>query len=137
MPPKCTNTKKGIKTVWSKTTRVEKKGFTVVLAAMENGSKLPVVIISKERGVLGERVGQSLHLPSNVQVGSSTHGWMTTVDYLHWLACVLGKEKEQQLVISSYKPHQSEESTKTVRQCFNLDVIIIPSGAHQQAIQRA
>ena len=55
MPPKRTNTKKGAKTVRIKTTRAEKKGFTVALAAMADGTKLPAVIIFKERGgVLGE-----------------------------------------------------------------------------------
>ena len=52
MPPKHTNTKKGAKT---KTTRAKKKGFTVALAAMADGTKLPAVIIFKEcGGVLGE-----------------------------------------------------------------------------------
>ena len=47
--------KKGAKTVRIKTTLVEKKGFTVALVAMADGSKLPVVIIFKEHGrVLGE-----------------------------------------------------------------------------------
>ena len=55
MPSKRTNTKKGAKTVRIKTTRAKKKGFTVALAAMTDGTKLPAVIIFKEcGGVLGE-----------------------------------------------------------------------------------
>ena len=107
MPPKRTNTKKEAKTVRIKTTRAKKKGFTVALAAMADGTKLPAVIIFKERGgVLGERVPQSLRVPSNVRVKSSTNGWMTATEYQHWLVYVLGKEREQRLlVINSYKPH--------------------------------
>ena len=73
----------------------EKKGFTVALAAMADGTKLPAVIIFKERvGVLGERVRRSLRVPSNVRVRSSTNGWMTATEYQHWLVRVLGKERE-------------------------------------------
>ena len=130
MPPKRTNTKKGAKTVRIKTTRAEKKGFTVALAAMADGTKLPAVIIFKERGgVLGERVRRSLRLPSNVRVRSSTNGWMTATEYQHWLVRVFGKEKERRLlVVDSYKPHQSEESITMAKERCNADVIIIPGG---------
>lgn len=130
MPPKRTNSKKGAKTVRIKTTRVEKKGFTVALAAMADGTKLPAVIIFKERGgVLGERVRRSLRLPSNVRVRSSTNGWMTATEYQHWLVRVFGKEKERRLlVVDSYKPHQSEESITMAKERCNADVIIIPGG---------
>ena len=48
MPPPRTNSKKGVKTVRIKTTRAEKKGFTVALAATASGEKLPALIIFKE-----------------------------------------------------------------------------------------
>ena len=54
MLPKRTNIKKGAKTVRIKTTRAEKKGFTVALAAMADGTKLPAVIIFKERSGVWE-----------------------------------------------------------------------------------
>ena len=38
------------KTVQINTTRAEKKGFTVALAAMADGTKLPAVIVFKGRG---------------------------------------------------------------------------------------
>ena len=52
-----TNNKKGEKTICIKTTRAEKKGFTVALAATASGVKLPAVIVFKEQGgSLGYRV---------------------------------------------------------------------------------
>ena len=62
MPSSRTNAKKGSKTVRIKTTKAEKKGFTVALAASASGEKLPAVVIFKERGgVLGARVQRQLH----------------------------------------------------------------------------
>ena len=65
MPPNRTNNKKGEKTVRIKTTRAEKKGFTVALAATAAGEKLPSVIIFKEHGgsSLGARVRRCLIIP--------------------------------------------------------------------------
>ena len=48
MPFSHTNNKKGEKTVHIKTTRAEKKGFTVALAATASGVKLPAVIVFKK-----------------------------------------------------------------------------------------
>ena len=55
MPPKRTNNIRGARTVRIKTTRAEKKGFTVALAADTAGNKLPALVIFKEHvGVLGK-----------------------------------------------------------------------------------
>ena len=57
MPPSRTNNKRGERTIRIKTTRAEKKGFTVALAATASGKKLSAVIVFKERGgSLGVRV---------------------------------------------------------------------------------
>ena len=59
-----------------------KKGFTIALAAKDNGDKLPALVIFKERGgKLGPRVRQSLAIPDNVHVTASTNGWMTAQLY--------------------------------------------------------
>ena len=87
MPPNHTNHKKGAQTVRKKTTRAEKKGFTVALAVTAAGEKLPAVVVFKERGgVLGERVRRSFHVPANVRVRATTNGWMTAKEYHHTLA---------------------------------------------------
>ena len=50
MAPGRTNNVRGEKTIRIKTTRTEKKGFTVALAAAADETKLPATIIFKERG---------------------------------------------------------------------------------------
>ena len=95
MPLNHTNNKKGAKTIRIKTTQAEKKGFTIALAAMAGGEKLPAVIIFKERGgSLGERVRRSLQIPANVRVRATTNGWMTAGEYYHWLQHVIGREEK-------------------------------------------
>ena len=128
MPPNRTNHKKGAKTVRIKTTRAEKKGFTVALAATAAGENLPAVVVFKERGgVLGERVRWSLHVPANVRVRATTNGWMTAEEYHHWLQHVYGREVEQRLlVVDIYRPHQTVASINFAKRECNTDVIVIP-----------
>ena len=84
MPPSRTNNKRGERTIRIKTTRAEKKGFTVALAATASEKKLLAMIVFKERGgSLGVRVRRSLHIPPNVRVRGTTNGWMTAQEYQH------------------------------------------------------
>ena len=54
---------------------------------------------------------------------------MTADEYQHWLAHVYGKESQRRLlIVDSYKPHQTEDSIKKVKDSCNSDVIIIPGG---------
>ena len=46
---------RGSRTIRIKTTKAEKKGFTVALAATAAGAKLPAVIFKERNGILGER----------------------------------------------------------------------------------
>lgn len=88
MPPKRTNHIRGAHTVRIKTTRAEKKGFTVALAADAAGNKLPAMIIFKERGGrLGDRVKKQLRIPSNVVV--RLHQILFVLVVLHILALCL------------------------------------------------
>ena len=130
MAPARTNNVRGEKTIRIKTTRTEKKGFTVALAAAADGATLPAIIIFKERGgVLGERVRRSLRVPSNVRLRSSTNGWMTATEYQNWLLHVYGKQRERRfLVVDCYKPHKAEESIKMAKERCNANVVIVPGG---------
>ena len=127
MPPSRTNSKKGMKTVRIKTTRAEKKGFTVALAATADGRKLPAVLIFKERGgALGVRV---LKIPANVRVRASTNGWMTAPEYHHWLTSVLKKQDERRLlIVDSYRAHITKESTDVVKRGCNAKLVVISGG---------
>ena len=54
---------------------------------------------------------------------------MTAQEYQHWLAHVYGKESQRRLlIVDSYKPHQTDDSIKKVKESCNSDVIIIPGG---------
>ena len=130
MPPRGTNNRKGQKTIRGKTTKADKKGFTVALAATASGEKLPAVILFKERaGVLGKRVKSKLTVPNNVRVRASTNCWMTREEYHHWLAHVYKDEDEPRLlVVDSYKPHVSDESREIVVNQCNSSLVIIPGG---------
>ena len=130
MPSTRTNSKRGEKTIRIKTTRAEKKGFTVALAATAAGDKLPAVIIFEERGgVLGKRVASKLSIPSNVRVRATSNGWMTQEEYHHWLLNIYGRKAQRRLlIVGSYKPHQTEESVTKAKERCNAEVIIIPGG---------
>ncbi len=130
MPRSRTNEIRGTKTIRIKTTRAEKKGFTVALAAAADGTKLPAAIIFKERnGILGERVRRKLSIPSNVSIRATTNGWMTSAEYSTWLLQVYSKEDHRRLlVVNSYKPHHADSSIRIAKERCNADVVIIPGG---------
>ena len=130
MPPSRTNSKKGEKTVRIKTTRAEKKGFTVALAATADGQKLPAVIIFKERGgVFGVRVRSKLKVPTNVRVRASMNGWMTAPEYHHWLTAIFKKQEEPRLlIVDSYRAHVTKESVDMAKDECNAELVIIPGG---------
>ena len=74
MPKNRTNARRGGSTIRIKTTRAEKKGFTVALPASASGEKLPAVIKFKERGGrLGACVFKKLVITSNVHVSTVFH----------------------------------------------------------------
>ena len=104
MPSSRTNAKKGSKTVRIKTTKAEKKGFTVALAASASGEKLPAVVIFKERGgVLGARVQRQLHVPNNVRVFASANGWMTRELYERWLRGTFDTTRSMHAYVHAYR----------------------------------
>ena len=89
MPPSRTHNKRGERTIRIKTTRAEKKGFTVALAATASGKKLPAVIVFEERGgSLGVHVRRSLRIPPNVQVRVSLNEWQDDGRQIPTLACI-------------------------------------------------
>ena len=143
MPSSRTNAKKGSKTVRIKTTKAEKKGFTVALAASASGEKLPAVVIFKERGgVLGARAQRQLHVPNNVRVFASANEWMTRELYERWLRGTFGPGDEHQkrlLIVDMYRPHIAAESQRIVRDECHSQVIFVPGGCTSivQAMDRS
>ena len=120
MPRSKTNDVRGKKDIRIKTTKAEKKGFTVALAATATGEKLPAVIFFKERGgSLGVRVWRALDIPDNVRVRATTNGWQTAVEYQWWLRSILErKDHRRLLVVDQYRPHQNSENIEIAKlQC--------------------
>ena len=103
--PLCgTNAKIGKKTVRGKTTKAEKKGFTVALAA--------TILFEEKNRVLGQRVMSKLSIPNHVCISKQMDD---TWGVHHWMTHVLKTKDEcQLLVVDSYKPHVSEESREVV-----------------------
>ena len=106
MPSRRTNALRGQKTIRIKTTKAEKKGFTVALAATASGKKFPAFLIFKERnGKLCDRVRKSLRIPDNVRVHASKNGWMTSEMFHTWLRTTYGKKPEcRLLILDQYRP---------------------------------
>ncbi|CAL4124578.1 unnamed protein product, partial [Meganyctiphanes norvegica] len=70
MVPRSTVNKKGEKTVLVKTTGHEKTRYTVVLAALANGDKLPPMLIFKRKTM------PKIRFPKGVLVHCNEKGWM-------------------------------------------------------------
>ena len=113
MPPNRTNEIKGSKRVGIKTTKAEKRGFTVALCAAADGSKLPAFLIFKERtGEIPRRVRQHLQIPANVRVTATRNGWMTRDQVLSWTQCGLGpSETRRLLLLANYATHKAADQS--------------------------
>ena len=79
MPSNMTVDKLGAKTVMIKTTGHEKTRFTVVLACMADGTKLPPMVIFKRKTMPKEK------LPKGVFVHVDEKGWMNEEGMLLWI----------------------------------------------------
>ena len=130
MPRSKTNDVRGKKDIRIKTTKAEKKGFTVALAATATGEKLPAVIFFKEKGgSLGVRVRRAFDIPDNVRVRAKTNGWQTAVEYQWWLRSILKrKDHRRLLVVDQYRPHQNSENIEIAKADCNAEVVLIPGG---------
>jgi len=100
MPASRTNNTRGARTIRIRTSRAEKKGFTVALAASAAGAKLPAFMIFRERnGRLGDRVRRGLTVPDNVHINASTNGWMTNGLLHAWLKDDFDRSASKRLLV--------------------------------------
>ncbi len=77
LPSNTTIDEVGAKTISIRTTGHEKTNFTVVLACMADGTKLPPLIIFKLKKVLKGK------FPSDVIVRANPTGWMNENEMLY------------------------------------------------------
>ena len=129
MPPNHTNEIKGSKRVHIKTTKAEKRGFTVALCAAADGSKLPGFLIFKERtGEIPRRVRQHLQIPANVRVTATRNGWMTRDQVLSWTQHVLGpSETRRLLLLDNYAAHKTADVRAALDE-QDVDLVLMPAG---------
>ena len=87
MVPSRTNEIRGASTVQIATTGGSKKGFTISLAAMANGQKLPAFIVFKEgrKASIPPRVFAALRIPQNICITATSNGWMTGDKMKEWI----------------------------------------------------
>ena len=129
MLPQRTNDKKGCRQVRTKTTRAEKRGFTVALFVAADGTKFPAMIVFKERnGQIPPRVYQQLQVPDNNRVHATRNGWMTREALMVWIRRILGRADGcRLLVLDSYPAHRTQEDREALLE-RNVDVVYIPGG---------
>ena len=120
--------KKGGKQVLAKTTGHDKQHFTVVLACMADGKKLPPMVIFKRK-----TFPKKENFPRGVVVHMLERGWMDERGCLKWIEDVWANQpgglmrKKSMLVWDMFKAHLSED-VKTSLKAHNTDIAVIPGG---------
>ncbi|KAK7097631.1 hypothetical protein V1264_004579 [Littorina saxatilis] len=129
MLPKRTNDTKGAKIVRTKTTRAEKRGFTVALLVAADGTKFPAFIIFRERnGNIPQRVLLHMQVPDNVRVSATRNGWMTRESLFVWIERVLGHSDQRRLlVLDQYAAHRTANVQAAMGE-RDVDLASIPGG---------
>lgn len=132
MAPSSTNNVRGERTVRIATTGGAKKGFTVLLAACANGTKLPAFCVFKEgkKAVIPPRVLAALRVPGNVRVAASQNGWMTKQLMCTWVNRVWHPNQDdvrRLLVLDQARVHTAQD-VKDKFQEVDTDLIFVPAG---------
>lgn len=129
MVPSRTNNRKGMKQVRTKTTKAEKRGFTVALLAAADGTKLPAFVLFKERnGEIPRRARLQLQVPDNIRVTATRNGWMTREALLSWIQRILGPSHSRRLlVLDSYAAHRTAEARAAFDE-NDVDLVYVPGG---------
>ena len=118
----------GDKTVWVKTTGHDKQRFTVVLACLADGIKLPPMVIFKRK-----TLPKKTKFPKGVIVHVHENGWMDNAGCIKWInkvwVCRLGglSNRRSLLVLDMFKSHLCE-NVKAELKRINTDLAVIPSG---------
>ena len=119
--------KVGKKTILLKTTGHEKCRYTVVLACMADGTKLPPMLIFKRKTL------PKVKWPKGVVVHAHPKGWMDEQGCDIWLEKVWRqrpggvRNKKSLLVWDQFSAHLTPKVNSKVR-ALNTDVAVIPGG---------
>jgi transposase-like protein len=125
MPGDTTITRVGSQSVPVRTTGHEKARFTVVLAAMADGTKLKPFVIFK-----GVRAIPELNQIQGVVVALSRNGWMNEQLTKDWVNRVWGRLafSRRLLVWDAYKCHMMDSVKSMAKRGCNSDIVFIPGG---------
>jgi len=126
LPSATTVCTKGSKKVTIKTTGNEKNRFTVMLACLADGSKLPPYIIFKRKTMPKEK------FPAGVIVRVQEKGWMDDNLTMDWIKNVWDKRpgalvNRGMLVLDSFRCHKNDEVKEHFKNT-KTDLVIIPGG---------
>ena len=122
-----TVSEKGVKSVSILTTGHEKDRFTVMLACLRDGTKLPPYVIFKRK-----TLPKNANFPKGVIVRCQEKGWMDQGLVQDWLRTVWSKvggftRKKSMLVWDSFRAHSSAPICSMLKS-LNTEPIVIPGG---------
>jgi DDE superfamily endonuclease len=127
LPNNTTIEQAGTKTVSILTTGHERSNFTVVLACMADGTKLPPVIIFKLKKIPREE------FPDGVIIRTNPEGWMNENEMLWWVENIWikrtgrGNNPRSLLVLDSFSAHKTDAVKQRFRE-KKTDLAVIPGG---------
>ncbi len=137
MAVNATNNIIGERNIRISTTGGGKKGFTVALCELADGTKkLAYVVLKEPVGTIPPSVFVALNIPRNVRLTHSRNGWMTVEkmkDWIQWVWGPNGDDTRKLLALDQARIH-TMQSTKdklegnypevTVIKCLNMQMMI-------------
>ncbi|GBC01371.1 hypothetical protein RclHR1_41660001 [Rhizophagus clarus] len=126
LPSNTTINQKGAKTVNICITGHKQSSFTVILACMADGTKLPAVCIFKLKNVLKEK------FPNSIYIRANEKGWVNEQEILWWVENVWTSRNRfgnprSMLVLDSFRGH-IVDSVKNRLVEKNTNMAVIPGG---------
>lgn len=127
MPTKKTVNERGAHSILVRTTGHEKSHFTVALACMADGTKLPPYVILKRKTL------PRCNIPAGVILRVQAKGWMDAAGMVDWVSSVWNRrpgalrQPHSLLVMDSFAGHK-DNLVKTRLQQRNTAIAMIPGG---------
>jgi transposase-like protein len=127
LPSNTTVEHSGSKTVSMLSTGHERSNFTVVLACLADGTKLPPVIIFKLKKIPREE------FPEGVVIRANSQGWMNEEEMIWWIENIWTKRSQRGsnpkslLILDSFTGHKTDTVKKRFRE-KKTDLAVIPGG---------
>ena len=102
----------------------ERSNFTIVLACLADGTKLPLVIIFKLKKIPREE------FPEGVVIRANSQGWMNEEEMIWWTENIWSKRSQRGsnprslLVLDSFSAHKTEVVKKRFHEKTNITIIL-------------